>query len=172
MHESKTPHITRFWKRVDRILTEKGLPITALSQKMGHSKSYLSASKQSSDFKVSILIELASALNCSADYLLGLTDNRRPAESEKQDEVEKIIILTLGLLTVQQKKDVLEYIAAQSQECRNLIGMYKEDVEEAVNTALSKRTANRLVENELESIENAMNGICRSLKRLHRLNTQ
>ena len=131
-----------FWTRVDSMLNEKGMTITSLSEKLGHSKSYLSTCKKKKDVRVSLVLELALNFSCSTDYLLGLTDDRRAPQKLSQEScLDSIIDLAIQLLGTSDRRKLLDYIASISPDCQKIVSLYQVDI----NAACRYAAANDLI---------------------------
>lgn len=68
------PQIT--YIRIQRLATIQGMSMTELNKKCELSKNTISQSANSQEgMKAKKLFDISAVLNCSVDYLLGLTDN-------------------------------------------------------------------------------------------------
>lgn len=169
MDEIKKFNASQFWKRADSLMKARNISITTLSEELGHSKSYISSSKTSKNFKVSILLELAQVLGCSSDWLLGLSDTFRPVEYESRNDIDRLLALMIKALTPEQKKRLIDEAAAMSGECNTIAELYKEDIEEATKKAISKSISTELVEKEIKDIRESIAAINKSVDRLQQL---
>lgn len=74
------PQIT--YIRIQQLATIQGISITELNEKCELSKNTISQSANSQEgMKAKKIFDISAILNCSADYLLGLTDNPNPTSA-------------------------------------------------------------------------------------------
>lgn len=168
MKEIKKLNTELFWQRVDSLMKKKKINDSQLSQDLGRSKSYIYSCRISPNFKVSVIFELAQALDCSSDYLLGLTDTFTPIRSDNISKTDIIISNALKLLSESQKLEVLEYISSLSKKTEKYASLYKDDI--AVTIA-SDKANNELIQQELNDITVSVNKIKKSIENLEKLNS-
>lgn len=164
--EKKTVfNATQFWKRADGLMKMNNRTITELSQKMGHSKTFLSTCKTRGVMKASTVMELAQALGCSSDYLLGLTDAFRPVEYDRSDN-DRLIAVLLKMLDEDQKEVLIERIGELSEKCAHVTQLYSIDPDTASGEAAVEacRQEGRL--RDLDGIETAAEEIVKAVMRL------
>lgn len=74
------PQIT--YIRIQQLATIQGISMTELNEKCELSKNTISQSANSQEgMKAKKLFDISVILNCSVDYLLGLTDNPNPTSA-------------------------------------------------------------------------------------------
>lgn len=168
MKEIKKLNINMFWQRVDNLMRKNYITASKLSEDLGHSKSYFSSCKISPNFKVSVVLELAQALGCSSDYLLGLTDTFSPIESDSMSKADTVILSILKLLSESQKLKVIEYISSLSPQAGKYVSLYKDDITVAIS---SDKVDNKLIKKELHDISDSINKIKKSVEKLEKLNS-
>lgn len=168
MKEIKKLNTELFWQRAEDLMKKKDVTATKLSEDLGRSKSYLAGCKESKNFKVSVLLEMAQALTCSSDYLLGLTDTFNSIESDSMNETDTVILSILKLLSESQKLKVLEYISSLSPKAEKYASIYKDDISAAI---ASEKVNNKLIKKELDDISTSVNKIIKSIERLEKLNS-
>jgi transcriptional regulator with XRE-family HTH domain len=87
---SKVPPSSAFAERLTRLRTARGLTQTELAEKIGSSQRAISRYETVADYPpTSVVIELAHALEVSADELLGLKSLKKVQSNGRQDPETK-----------------------------------------------------------------------------------
>lgn len=109
-------------ERIKELAKERDITLAVLCRKIGVSRTYFSeASARDRSFSADRLKQIADALNTTAEYLLGETDQKeKPADvvSELSERDREILDLMLSLSEENFEKaySYLEYLANQSKK--------------------------------------------------------
>ncbi len=103
-----------------QLCKDNGTTPTALTQKLGLSKGNTSSWKKGGNPSVDVLVQLSVELNCTTDYLLGLTPKSTPAKTSLDVDFQnkKIPEDLLPLISQLDNEDLIELRGTVKQMLR------------------------------------------------------